>query len=1108
MQGDVRAWLEAGGFGQFADLFESQQIDRDALPMLTDVHLKELGIPLGPRLKLLAAIAQMPPLADAAPVERRRLTVMFVDLVGSTPLAARLDPEDLRRVLRTYRQAMELEVSRYNGHVAQYLGDGVLVYFGYPRAHEDDAERAVRAGLAIVRAIAALPSPVERPLAARVGIATGLVVVGDLLGSGRATEYAVVGETPNLAARLQKIAGPGEVVLSADTRTLVGNVFELRDLGLQKLKGIPAPVPAHVAVAERAVETRFEARQGPRLTPMIGRDGELALLADRWRRAAAGRGQVVQVTGEAGIGKSRIVRALEDTLAAEPHLRVNNQCSPHYSDTALYPMIRQLVRTAAISSAQPADAQLDRLEALLEGPDRIDAALIAALLGIECEHRYGHLELTPEQQRLRTFEALLRQLGRASRRSPVLWLLEDAHWIDPTTLELVDLCIDRIAELPILVVITARPTFEHDFGQRRHVTRIALSRLARDQVDAMVRELARGKPVPEAVLAEIAAKTDGVPLFVEELTKGVLESGVLRETPAGYELDGALRPLSVPASLHDSMMARLDRRKAQKEVAQTAACIGREFGHDLLGAVAGLPEAALGAALAGLQESGLIFARSGPQERQYVFKHALVRDAAYESLLRERRQEIHARILSALERAPETPPEILAQHATAAGQTAKAIACWQKAGALAIARSAYAEAMAHANQALRLCDSLPAGRATQEKQLELLLLLGQATIPLRGYSHSETVAVFARAQDLVEAMGDAPHSFSVSYARWVTFYVRGEHRKAFDIAQGMLERAQREHHDGRILTAMRSLGISQMITGGPATAHETFERAQQVARVLEQQSREKRIAVAHRFAADPEIATQFHVALTHWALGRIDRGADLAARTVESARAMGHVHTLGHALAHGAIFAIVSRDADAALRLSEETVAFADEHDLDLWRGYGSILNGYAQVLAGRVGRSVTVMEAGLKHLGRTQTGAMVPAHHAVHAYALAKLGRMDEAARYAALVREELRSGSERYFWPDCLRWLGDYLRLLPKPDLATVEAAYAEGLAHARAQQARSWELCAATSLAQLWAERGERARAIELLAPLRACFDEGLETRPLRDAAAMLEALAPAR
>ncbi|MGH8675757.1 MAG: ATP-binding protein [Burkholderiales bacterium] len=1103
---DVRSWLEAGGFGQFADLFESRQIDGDALPLLTDAHLKELGVPLGPRVKLLAAITQLA--AGAAPdpsaAERRRLTVMFVDLVGSTMLSSRLDPEDMRDLIRAYQHAIAAEVARYDAHVAQYLGDGILVYFGYPRAHEDDAERAVRAALATVRVVAAQRSPAGQPLAARIGIATGLVVVGDLLGEGAAKEHAVVGETPNLAARLLELAAPGEVVVSAQTRALTGNVFELRDLGPQKLKGMPAPVVAYSVLSERSLETRFEAQRGAHLTAMVGRDEELAQLTGRWRRAAMGRGQVVLVTGEAGIGKSRIVRALADALAAEPHVRINNQCSPYHSDSALHPMTQQLVRAAGIGHADGLEVQLDRLEALLEGAGRADIALIAALLGIDGASRYGRLEVTPEQQRARTFRALLNQVVRLSRREPVFWVLEDAHWIDPTTLELLALCLDRAADLPVLAVITARPDFMHDFGDRGHITRMSLSRLGRSQIVAMVSNLAHGKALPEPVLSEIAAKTDGVPLFVEELTKTVLESGILHETDDAFVLDAPLQRLSVPASLHDSMMARLDRHQALKEVAQIAACIGREFGHDLLATIARMPEEALCDALARLEDAELIFRRGAVQEKQYVFKHALVRDAAYESLLKAKRQEIHTRILAALEGAPESAPEILAQHATEAGLVEAAIDHWQKAGALAIARPAYEEAISHVNQALRLADRLPDSRAWQERRLQLLLLLGQATIPLRGYSHSQTVAVFTQAQDLVSAMGDAPNSFSVSYAMWVSCYVRGEHAKAFDVAQSMRLRAQRERSDSCMLTALRALGISQMITGEPVTAHATFAQAQQLAQVLQQQSREHRIAVAHRFAADPEIATQFHVALTLWALGHIDQACELVARTVDAARAMGHAHTLGHALAHGAIFAVVVRDAGGALRLSAETIAFADEHDMDLWRGYGSILSGYALVLAGETARSIPSMESGFRHLARTQTGTMVPAHHAVHAYALATLGRFEEAGREAALVQDELRSGSERYFWPECLRWLGEYLRLVPGGSRAEVESAYTCALSHARKQRAKSWELCAATSLARFWAEQGDRGRAFDLLAPLRAEFTEGGGTQALRDASALLETL----
>ena len=1103
---DVRAWLEAGGFGKYADLFESRQIDAGALPLLTDAHLRELGVPLGPRVKLLAAIMKLAASTAASPAaaERRRLTVMFADLVGSTTLSGGLDPEDLRHLIRSYQRAIVTEVARYDAHVAQYLGDGVLVYFGYPRAHEDDPERAVRAALAIVRVIAAQRSPAGVPLAAHIGIATGLVVVGDLLGAGAAKEHAVVGETPNLAKRLQELAAPGEVMVSAQTRALIGGVFEMRELGPQALKGMGAPVVAYSVLSERAVETRFEAHRGTHLTAMVGRDEELALLAERWRRAAKGEGQVVLVTGEAGIGKSRIVRALEDALASEPHARINNQCSPYHSDSALHPMIQQLLRAASIGPAEGVGAQLDRLEALLEGAERTEVALIAALLGIDGAGRYGSFGLTPEQQRARTFDALLNQLVRVSRREPVFWVLEDAHWIDPTTLELVALCLDRVADIPVLAVITARPDFLHDFGERGHINRMSLSRLGRRQIAAMVSNLAHGKSLPEAVLSEIAAKTDGVPLFVEELTKTVLESGILQETDDAFVLDGPLQRLSVPASLHDSMMARLDRHQALKEVAQTAACIGREFSHRLLATISSVSEGTLRTALARLEEAELIFRRAPAQEQQYVFKHALVRDAAYESLLNVRRQEIHTRILAALERAPETSPEILALHAAEAGLVEKAIDYWQKAGALAIARPAYQEAISHINQALGLAERMPDSRAWQERRLQLMVLLGQATIPLRGYSHSQTVAVFARAQALVGSMGDAPHSFSVSYAMWVAYYVRGEHAKAFEVAQSMQARAQRERSDTRMLTALRALGISQMIAGEPVTAHATFAQAQQLAQALHQQSREHRIAVAHRFAADPEIATQFHVALTLWALGHIDQACALVARTIEAARAMGHAHTLGHALAHGAIFAVVVRDIGAALRLSSETIAFADEHDMDLWRGYGSILNGYALVLAGETAHSIPVMQTGFRHLARTQTATMVPVHHAVHAYALAKLERFEEAGREAMLVQNELSSGSERYFWPECLGWLGDYRRLVPGGSLTEVESAYASALSHARMQRAKSWELCAATRLARFWADHGARHKAFDLLAPLQAGFTEGAGTQAVRDASALLEIL----
>lgn len=1102
---DIRAWLESRGFGQFVPLFESRQIDVDALPLLTDAHLNELGVPVGPRVKLLAAIAELgrASAVDVASAERRRMTVMFVDLVGSTALSNRLDPEDLRDLIRSYQTAVTADVARFDGTVARYLGDGILVYFGYPRAHEDDAERAVRAALQIVRTVAELSSPAG-PLAAHIGIATGLVVVGDLLGAGAATERAVVGETPNLAARLVEIAAAGEVVVAAHTRTLARNLFDLRDLGPRPVKGLPEPVQAYAVVGERALETRFEAYQGSHLTALVGRAEEVALLTEKWARARRGEGQIVLVTGEAGIGKSRIVRALDEVIGTEPHVRIVNQCSPYHTDSALYPTIQQLTQAAGLAGADSVEARLERLERLLRGADDTEIGLIAALLGLPTTGRYRLPHLTPEQQRARTFDALMNQIVRLSRLSPVFWVLEDAHWIDPTTLDLVTLCLDRLASVPIVAVITSRPDFAHDFGDRPNLTRVALGRLVRPQILAMVSNLAGGRQLPEPVLGEIAAKTDGVPLFVEELTKAVLESGILHEADGALLLDGPLQRLSLPASLHDSMMARLDRHPSLREVAQTAACIGREFGRDLLATVCGIPETALNEALSRLEDAELVFRRTSSADQQFVFKHALVRDAAYESLLKSKRQAIHARVFAALEQTKETPPEILAQHAAEAGQAERAIDYWQRAGSLAIGRPAYIEAISHITQALMLADSMPNSIAWQERRLQLQLLLGQATIPLRGYSHSQTLAVFIRAQQMVAAIGDTPQRFAVSYAMWVVYYVRGEHAKALEVAQDIVERAERDRSDSRLLSGLRALGISRMIIGQPVAAHEVFTQAQELATAIQNKSPERRIAIAQRFGADPEIATQFHVALTLWALGYIDQGCALAARTVEAARTMGHVHTLGHALAHGAIVSVVARNADDALRLSVETMAFADEYDMDLWRGYGAILNAYALVLAGDVKKAVPTMEQGLRNLDRTQTGTMVPLHHAVQAYALARVGRFEDAAREAALVRNELQSGTEKYFWTECLRWLGEYFQLLPGEHGVDVEACYAEALEHARSQRAQSWELCAATSLAKWCSSRGDSERATRLLAPLIPRFTEGFGTPVLRDAIGLLQSL----
>ena len=603
------------------------------------------------------------------------------------------------------------------------MGDGVLVYFGYPRAHEDDAERAVRAGLGVIDAVGRLDVKSVK-LQARVGIATGLVVVGDLIGEGSAQEQSVVGETPNLAARLQALAEPDAVVIAAGTRRLVGDLFEYRDLGAVEVKGIAAPVPAWQVLRPSVVASRFEALRGSALTRLVGRDEEIDLLLRRWARAKAGDGQVVLVSGEPGLGKSRITAALEERLHAEPHLRLRYFCSPYHQDSALFPFIDQLGRAAGFARDDPPAAKLEKLEALLAraAPPDEDVAFLADLLSLPASERHPLPNLSPQRKKERTLEALIRQLEGLARQQPVVMVFEDAHWIDPTSRELLDLTVERVRSLPVLLIVTFRPEFQPPWTGQPQVTMLALNRLDRRDRTALVEQIAGGKALPDEVIAQIVDRTDGVPLFVEELTKSVLESGLLREEADRYVLDGALPPFAIPTSLHASLMARLDRLASVRLVAQIGAAIGREFSYALLRAVSRLPEDELQAALARLVASELVFQRGTPPDAVYSFKHALVQDAAHGSLLRDARQQLHAQIAEALEtHSPElmdSQPELFAQHYAEAGLVEKSVACWGKAGHRSAARSAMAEAAAQFQKALDQLALLPDDPERQRQELE------------------------------------------------------------------------------------------------------------------------------------------------------------------------------------------------------------------------------------------------------------------------------------------------------------------------------------------------------------------------------------------------------
>jgi len=748
---DVAAWLRGLGLEQYAQLFRDNDIDGEILCGMTSEDLKELGVSsFGHRRRLLNAITALggePPTRDVAqsatsatsaptsppPIdaERRQLTVMFCDLVGSTALAARLDPEDLREVIAAYHRAVTEIVAGFDGFVAKYMGDGVLVYFGYPRAHEDDAERAVRAGLGLIDAVGRLDFKSTK-LQARVGIATGLVIVGDLIGEGSAQEQAVVGQTPNLAARMQTLAEPGAVVIAAGTRQLVGDLFEYRDLGPIEVKGVAGLVLAWEVLRPSVIASRFEALRGSALTGLVGRDEEIDLLLRRWTRAKAGEGQVVLLSGEPGIGKSRLTAALHERLAAEPHTRVRYFCSPHRSDSPLYPVIGQLERAADFEQDDPPDVKLEKVEALLRRTsDGLDEtiALIADLLSLPYEGRYPALPADPQRNREMTLIALLKQFEGLVAQRPALIIFEDAHWADSTSVELLDRAIERTARLAVLMVVTFRPEFQAPWIGQAGVTSLSLNRLAQHHTASLIDGVTGGQALPPEILDRIVEHTDGIPLFIEELTKSLLEGGLMRHEAGRYVLAGPLPALAIPASLQASLMARLDRLSPVKEVAQIGAAIGREFSYELLAAVARRDDADLVDALDQLAVAGLVFRRGTPPRASFVFKHALVQDAAYSTLLRGQRQNLHGRIGHALQtlfpEIPETQPEVVAHHLTEAGIIDSAIDYWRKAAERSLRRSAGIEAVRHLLRGIELTQSLPRSPEQKRRALEQYLALGR-----------------------------------------------------------------------------------------------------------------------------------------------------------------------------------------------------------------------------------------------------------------------------------------------------------------------------------------------------------------------------------------------
>jgi class 3 adenylate cyclase/tetratricopeptide (TPR) repeat protein len=1112
---EVRTWLAEIGLGQYADAFDANDVEMDLLKDVDDQVLKDIGLTsAGHRLRIRNAIAKFAATSDvetnangavatlevpAASGERRQLTVMFCDLVGSTALSEKLDPEELRSLLHAYRTLCGEVIARYDGFAARYVGDGILTYFGWPTAHEEDAERAVRAALEIIHSVKHASSTED--LSVRIGIATGAVVVGETAGSGDQSKLAV-GSTPNLAARMQGLAAADQITIAASTRRLVGSAFELTDLGEHNLKGIAEPV--HAWRVERALvtESRFDASHGVgAMTPLIGREEELDLLLRRWSQAKDGEGQVVLLSGEPGIGKSRILNALRERLEAQGVLALRFQCSPYYVNSAFWPVIDNFERALKFARDETAEAKLDKLEALVVthyGRPLADVRFIASILSIPCEERYGALSLTPQKHKDETLRTLVDLTEAAARRQPSVMLFEDAHWADPTTLEVLDLLIDRVRTVPLLVVLTHRPEFQSRWSDQGHVGALNLSKLTRTQSAAIVSALTGGKAMPEALLEQILTRTDGVPLFVEELTKSILESGELKEADDHYEYGVSARAVTIPATLRDSLMARLDRFMPVKEIAQIGAAIGREFSYELIAAVAPMPQAQLDDSLARLSESGLAFRRGTPPDAIYTFKHALVQDAAYDSLLKSRRQDLHGKIARVIEaqfpNIKATEPEVLAHHLTVAGLIEAAIPVWQAAGELTFRRRAMAEAIAHFHQGLELISALPRSSQRDARELELRTRLGPAWLALKGWPAQEVWTSLHPALALAKSLGRHDALTSIYSGLFTNLLTQGRVAEALPWVEESLSVADATR-DANLLITGHTHACSCYCWAGEFT-----KAVAHAEKVLDLYNDEKHGSLADIHNQDPKTTAGVFGSIATWILGYPDRALRLNNEKDAHARRCGHPFNLGFALFAGAHVLDHRYELEDLRKRAEECERLGRENSLPLlWAMLAPVSYGQALILKGKPAEGIIPLKAGIA--AWEAGGGKVLTMKAFLAEGTALTGDLDNALHLIdeAIAQVERPGWEERRSYAEILRLKGWMLSL--KGDLEGAERNFLASLDWARRQQAKMWELRTSTSLARLWQSQGKRQDAYELLAPVYDWFTEGFDTKDLLEANALL-------
>jgi class 3 adenylate cyclase/tetratricopeptide (TPR) repeat protein len=1109
---DIGQWLRDLGLQSYEQAFRDHGVDVDVLCRLTAEDLKEIGVSaVGHRRKILHAVGELAAARSQAAdpkvphrAERRHLTVMFCDLVGSTALSARLDPEDLRELLRVYFARVDDVAGRHGGFVAKYLGDGALIYFGYPQAHEDDAERAVRAGLALVDSVSELTAAGER-LSARVGIATGLVVIGDLVGVGEAQERGIAGETPNLAARLQGLAENGAVVIAETTRRILGDLFELSALAPSSLKGFAEPILAWRVIGEGRAESRFEALHGTRVTPLVGRDEELDLVLSRWRQVKEGGGHVALISGEPGIGKSRLVLALRERLRGESKAVLSYACSPHHTNSALFPFVTQLERAAGFAQDDAPEARLDKLDSLFQEtaarPDNV-VALLADLLGVHIGSRHALAAMSPLQKKGLLFSAFIAQFEGLAMRGPVLAVLEDVHWLDPTSRELFDQMVERFQRLPVLLVATFRPELSPPWTGFPHVTLLTLNRLAQAQARSLVERVTGAKALPPEVLEQILARTEGVPLFAEELTKAVLESGLLGDAGDSYVLDGPLPPLAIPTTLHDSLMARLDRLGPAKEVAQIGACIGREFDHELLAAVVPLPEADLVAALDRLVAAELVYRRGIPPATTYIFKHALVRDAAYQSLLRKSRQHLHANIATALEKGfphtLETRPELVARHFDEAGLFEAAVGYWLRGGRLAATRSANVEAIAHLRSGLVSLAALPPGEPRSRLELSLQLALGAPLLATKGFASSEAEVVYQRAQELSRELDNDKDLFTAIRGLGYVYHVRANLHEAKRLVDEVVDLARRMGDPAMLAQAYHSAGALTFHLGAFQAAHDWFQQSIEAGDYRSGLHSEV-------YGINMGVFCRAYLSHCDWHLGYPDRALQTAEEALALAREVARPFSIALALDYLAMLHQFRREPEAALRIAEEARSLCFEYRFDYYGAWSALIRAWALAERYSPEEGLAAYDAALHEFRKTGAGLRMPHYLCLLAAVQRRAGRRGAGLRLGDEAAQIAERNLESWCNAEIERERGELL-LLDSSDNAREEAAaaFSRAIQIAADQGAKMLELRASAALARLWAERGELKKAFDVLAPIYDWFTEGFDTPDLHRARTLLDEL----